>query len=175
MTPWPVIYCDLPNLCWPAPKPHLRASGITSSTYVFLDPTEIVWHSIRFTCNNASVPCESTMPDKQPPTNLTDESFDREIVQSSTPVLLAFWAEWSGNCHIMEPVLESIAQTQTGRLKVVRTNIDNCPTVAARFGVITFPTLLLFQFGELVDQATGTISRIELEQRLQVVLVTPES
>ena len=115
------------------------------------------------------------MHDTQPPAELTDDSFQKAIQQSATPVLIAFWAEWSGSCHIMEPILDSLAQTHAGRLKVIRTNIENCPTTATHFGVITAPTLLVFHGWELVDLASGTISRSELEKRLQAVLSTPNS
>ena len=98
---------------------------------------------------------------------LPDDVFETEIHRSSLPVLVEFWAEWSGACHIMAPIVESIAQSLTGRVKVVRMNIETCSRAANQFSVSTVPTLLLFRSGALVDLLSRTISREELVRRVK--------
>ena len=98
---------------------------------------------------------------------MTDEDFETEIHRSPLPVLVEFWAEWSGTCHIMAPIVESIKKSLTGRVKVVRMNIETCPRTVTQFSVRTVPTLLLFQTGELVELLSGMMSREELERRIE--------
>jgi thioredoxin 1 len=98
---------------------------------------------------------------------LTDEDFEAETHRSLSPVLVEFWAEWSGTCHIMAPIVESIEKSLTGLVKVVRMNIETCPRTATQFSVRKVPTLLLFQMGELVDVLSGMMSREELARRVK--------
>lgn len=104
---------------------------------------------------------------------LTDESFTTEINRSAIPALVEFWAEWSGGCHIMEPILESLAESLAGRTKVIRMNIEQCPRTANQFGVRNVPCFLLFRRGELVDSVSGTLPRSELAKRVERNLNDP--
>lgn len=80
--------------------------------------------------------------------NLSDATFDETIGGSDTPVLVDFWAEWCGPCHMIAPVLEEIASEQEGKLQIVKVNVDDNPNTAQRFNVMSIPTLLVFQPGD---------------------------
>jgi thioredoxin len=94
----------------------------------------------------------------------TDE-FDKEVLESEQPVLVDFWAEWCGPCHAIAPVLDQIASERSD-LKVVKLNIDEEPSVAQRYGVMSIPTLILFKDGEPAAAAVGAMPKSMLEERL---------
>ena len=79
---------------------------------------------------------------------LTDATFDEHVKSSDVPVLVDFWAEWCGPCKMISPVLEEIAEEQTGKIKIVKLNIDDNLDVTRRFDVMSIPTLILFKDGE---------------------------
>src|SRR5205809_6353393 len=93
------------------------------------------------------------------------DDFDREVLESEQPVLVDFWAEWCGPCHAIAPVLDQIAEERS-ELKVVKLNIDEEPSVAQRYGVMSIPTLILFRGGEPAAAAVGAMPKSMLEQRL---------
>ena len=93
---------------------------------------------------------------------LTDSSFEAELQRSAIPLLVAFWAEWSGGCYIMAPILDSIGESLDGRIKVIRMDIEKCSRTAQDFGVQMVPTLLLFRRGKLVDSISGIAPRSAL-------------
>jgi thioredoxin 1 len=97
--------------------------------------------------------------------NVTEQTFEQEVLQSDSPVLVDFWAEWCGPCHAIAPVLDQIAE-ERDELKVVKLNIDEEPTVAQRYGVMSIPTLILFRDGEPQAAAVGAMPKSMLEQRL---------
>lgn len=97
---------------------------------------------------------------------VTDATFASEVEQSSTPVLVDFWAEWCGPCRIMNPVLEQFVTEHGDRVRVVKLNIDENPTVTARFRVMSIPTMLLFENGDVVKQLTGARPKARLEEEL---------
>jgi thioredoxin 1 len=97
--------------------------------------------------------------------NVTEQTFDSEVLQSDQPVLVDFWAEWCGPCHAIAPVLDQIAQERS-ELKVVKLNIDEQPAVAQRYGVMSIPTLILFKDGEPQAAAVGAMPKSMLEERL---------
>ena len=96
----------------------------------------------------------------------TEQSFEQEVLQSETPVLVDFWAEWCGPCHAVAPVLDRIVDEQNGELKLVKVNIDEEPAVAARYGVQSIPTMILFKEGEPAAAAIGAQPKSSLEKAL---------
>jgi thioredoxin 2 len=86
---------------------------------------------------------------------VTDSSFQAEVIESDVPVLVDFWAPWCGPCRIVEPALEQLSRELAGRLKVIRVNSDLAPELSQRFNVLGIPTLILFDHGQLRDRITG--------------------
>ena len=84
-----------------------------------------------------------------------DKDFNEVVLASDTPVVVDFWAEWCGPCRLVHPELEKIAQEYEGKIKVVKLNIDEAPTVAAKYGVMSIPTIALFADGDIKAQVVG--------------------
>lgn len=88
------------------------------------------------------------------PITITTENFDAEVLHSEKPVLLDFWASWCGPCRMLSPVVDEVAEERTD-VKVGKVNVDEQPELAGEFGVMSIPTLLVFEQGKLVRQAVG--------------------
>ncbi len=86
---------------------------------------------------------------------ITDANFEAEVTNSSSPVLVDFWAEWCGPCKMIAPVLEEIAEEYDGKLRIVKLNVDDNPQTARRFDVMSIPTLILFQDGQPKKRMVG--------------------
>jgi thioredoxin 2 len=97
---------------------------------------------------------------------VTDRTFADEVTASPLPVLLDCWAAWCAPCGAMAPVLEDLARTYAGRLKVAKLNVDQNPMTASRYSVMSLPTLLFFRDGKVVDTAAGALPRQAIEQHL---------
>ena len=94
--------------------------------------------------------------------HVSDATFDKEVLQSSTPVLVDYWAEWCGPCKMIAPVLEDMAKEYSGRLTVAKLDIDANPGITSQFGIRGIPTLILFKGGKPHAQKVGALSKSQL-------------
>ena len=86
---------------------------------------------------------------------ITSENFEQEVLKAAQPVVIDFWASWCGPCKMFSPIVDEFAEENEGKVKVGKVNIDDEPDLASRFGVMSIPTLLVFEQGKLVRQAVG--------------------
>lgn len=97
---------------------------------------------------------------------VTDSSFDTDVLGASVPVLVDFWAVWCGPCKAIAPLLDQIAEDKAGAVKIAKVDVDKNPGTAMRFGVRNIPTLLLFKDGQVVGQRVGALNKSALESFL---------
>jgi thioredoxin 1 len=102
---------------------------------------------------------------------LTQDTFAEEVLQSTTPVLVDFWAEWCGPCKMLNPILSELADEYEGKVKIAKVNIDEQQGLAAEYGVRAIPTLLLFDKGQVADQIVGLRSKRDLKASFDRVTV----
>ena len=99
-------------------------------------------------------------------TAVTETTFDEEVLESETPVLVDFWAEWCGPCHAVSPILERIVEERSGDLKLVKVNIDEEQELARRYGIMSIPAMILFKEGEPAAATIGAQPKGALERAL---------
>ncbi len=92
----------------------------------------------------------------------TDAAFEQDVLKSSTPVLIDYWAEWCGPCRMVAPILDEIAGEYQGRLQIMKVNVDENRNVPARYGIRGIPTLMLFKNGEVAATKVGALSKSQL-------------
>ncbi|HQW57470.1 MAG TPA: thioredoxin TrxA [Gammaproteobacteria bacterium] len=97
---------------------------------------------------------------------VTDSSFDTDVLQSTTPVVVDFWAEWCNPCKMIAPLLEEAAVTYAGKIKIVKLNVDENNTTAAKFGIRGIPTLLVFKNGKVAATKVGHLTKSQLSEFL---------
>jgi len=102
---------------------------------------------------------------------LTKENFAQEVLQSYTPVLVDFWAEWCGPCKMIAPILDELADEYQGRVKIGKLNIDDHQSLATEYGIRAIPTLLLFHEGQVAEQIVGMRSKRDLKASFDKVAV----
>jgi thioredoxin 1 len=101
---------------------------------------------------------------------VSDDTFHAEVLQSSVPVLIDFWAPWCGPCRTIGPVVEELAGVYKGRLKVVKMNVDDNPRTPAQFGVRGIPNLIVFKGGEVQEQIVGAVPKAQLVKAIDRVV-----
>ncbi len=100
---------------------------------------------------------------------LTTDNFDKEVLKSSQPILVDFWAEWCGPCKALAPILDELATEYDGKVRIGKVNIDEHQALAAQFGINSIPTLLVFKQGQVAEQVIGLRSKRDLMTRLDRV------
>ena len=104
------------------------------------------------------------------PVEVTDQDFASEVLQSDTPVLVDFWAEWCGPCRVLGPVIESLSEDYDGKVKVAKVDVDANQQVAMQFGIRSIPTVILFDKGQIVDTFIGVRPKSDYDASLQKVV-----
>ncbi len=105
------------------------------------------------------------------PTEITDDTFQKEVLENEKPALVDFWAPWCGPCRMVAPVVEELAEEYDGQVAFYKLNTDENPRVATQFGIRSIPTLLVFKGGEQVGQIVGFRPKGDLKKRLDDALV----
>lgn len=104
------------------------------------------------------------------PRDVTDTSFDSDVIKSKRPVLVDFWAPWCGPCRMVSPIVEELADEYEGRVGFAKLNTDDNPNTAIRYGIRSIPTLLLFKDGQPVEQVIGFRPKEDLKKRIEAAL-----
>ena len=102
--------------------------------------------------------------------NVTDASFENDVLKSTQPVLIDFWATWCGPCRAIAPVVEQLAGEYEGKVKVVKVNIDENPKTPTQYDVRSIPTLLMFKDGKVVGQIVGAVPKPKIEELVKKAL-----
>jgi thioredoxin 1 len=101
---------------------------------------------------------------------ITDQNFEQEVLKSDKPVLVDFWAEWCAPCHMIAPIVEELAETYNGKLKVAKLDVDAYGSIAQQFRILSIPTVLIFKDGKVASQIVGAVPRKELVQQVEKAL-----
>ena len=104
------------------------------------------------------------------PVNITDATFEEEVIKADTPVLVDFWADWCAPCKMIAPIVEDLAEEYDGKVKFAKLDVDSNPKSAMNYGVRGIPTLLIFNGGEAVGQVVGAVPKSVLKERLEEAL-----
>ena len=109
----------------------------------------------------------------KPIIEVNEANFEREVLQSTQPVVVDFWADWCGPCKMLAPALEELAREEEGRAVVAKVNVDENPALAMRFNIRSIPSLLYFSGGELRDQTIGVVSKKTILSKLAALRTEP--
>lgn len=101
---------------------------------------------------------------------VTDASFEAEVLKHPAPVLVDFWASWCAPCRTMAPIIDSIAAEFEGKLKVAKLNVDEHQSIAAKFAIMSIPTMIIFKEGEEIDRVIGFIAQKNLSEKIKEFL-----
>ena len=104
------------------------------------------------------------------PVNVTDKTFNQEVLSHNGPVLVDCWAPWCGPCKMVAPVLDQLASEYAGRVKIAKLNVDENPMTASQYGIQSIPTMLLFKAGKQIDRLVGALPKQEIERHMGTML-----
>ena len=104
------------------------------------------------------------------PIDVTDNTWEDEVLNSDLPILVEFWAEWCGPCKMIAPAVHDLAEEYTGKLNVAKVDIDNSPEIATKYGIRSIPALIFFRDGKPVDQVIGALPKGALKKKIDSVL-----
>ena len=102
--------------------------------------------------------------------SVDEKSFETEVLKSTLPVLVDFWAEWCGPCKMLSPIVDELALELNGKLKVVKVNVDDAQELAMKYSIMSIPTLLVFKNGEIATQMVGAMPKVQLLNKLKPVI-----
>jgi len=103
--------------------------------------------------------------------HLNDQNFKKEVLESSLPVLVDFWATWCGPCKTIAPIIEELSKEYSSKIKIGKINVEESPSTTASCGVMSVPTLIFFKNGEVLSQYTGALSKVGLKKRIEEELL----
>ena len=101
------------------------------------------------------------------PVEVTDTTFEEEVIKSEAPVLVDFWADWCAPCKMIAPIVEELAEEFDGKVKFAKMDVDSNPKTPTQYGIRGIPTLLIFSGGQPIDQVVGAVAKSALKQRLE--------
>jgi thioredoxin 1 len=102
--------------------------------------------------------------------DVSDQNFENEVIKSELPVLLDLWAPWCGPCHMVAPVIDGLAGKYNGRVKFCRLNVDENPQTAAKYRIMSIPTLMFFKDGQVADTVIGAVPERILQPKIDALL-----
>jgi len=103
-------------------------------------------------------------------THFTDANFKKDVLESSIPVVVDFWATWCGPCKMIAPIVEELAKEYHGKVKIGKINVDENSQVATNYGIMSIPTLMFFKQGKVMNQVAGALSKQELKRKIEEIL-----
>ncbi len=101
---------------------------------------------------------------------VSDSTFEKEVLQAEVPVLVDFWAPWCGPCRAIAPVIEELSSEYAGKLKIAKCNVDENPQTPARYGIRAIPTLIIFNAGNVTEQITGAVAKAQIASAVDKVV-----
>jgi len=99
--------------------------------------------------------------------SVNEQNFEEEVIKSPVPVLIDFWAEWCGPCKMVSPIVDELASELAGKLKVMKINVDEEQGLAAKYNVMSIPTLIVFKGGEVTEQIIGALSKDQILEKIK--------